>query len=198
MGIRKEQAEQTKQAIMAAFLELIQEKSLAEIKISDITAKANVSVGTYYYHFKEKSECIKEIIYSIDRKLREKLLIMEKQTLKADLLLYINRLCFEYEDELGLNAAVNVNQCQMQFESDFFMKVDSPVNNHIYAILDAHKKSECADEVIEELTLYLGNIIRGTVYSWCLLRGKMNLQQTLWDIVNSYMKEEPKFIYFSL
>lgn len=196
MSKRKEQAEKTKQEIVTAFLSLIQEKSLDNIKITDVCKKAEVSVGTYYYYFKDKKECIREIIYELNEKLTSQMQMLEKRTLKSSLFMYIELLCKEIEEEIGLNAAVNINQCQMEFESEFFLNVQGPFSCHIYQILDVYKNDSVKDKVLEEVTRDLSNMIRGSVYSWSLLRGKMDLKNTLKNMMISYMEEAPEFQVF--
>ena len=41
----------TKQAIMNAFLRLLEEKSLAKITVQEIITECQISRNTFYYHF---------------------------------------------------------------------------------------------------------------------------------------------------
>jgi len=53
----------TKQAIVAAFKELMKEKSFDKISISDITSRSYFNRQTFYYHFQDKYELMNYIYY---------------------------------------------------------------------------------------------------------------------------------------
>lgn len=62
----------TRQSIKNALLELIKEKNINEISVTDLTTKADINRGTFYLHYTDKYDLINqmenEIIQSIEMK----------------------------------------------------------------------------------------------------------------------------------
>ena len=54
--------EATRQALLSAASELFAEKGMDLTTIDDITVRADVAKGTFYYHFKNKNRLIKELM----------------------------------------------------------------------------------------------------------------------------------------
>lgn len=50
----------TKKAIRNAFLELLEEKDFDDITVRDLTTRADINRGTFYVHYKDKHELMKE------------------------------------------------------------------------------------------------------------------------------------------
>ncbi len=55
---QKRMSDNTKEKIVQAFKELLEEKEYSKITISDITEKCNISRQTFYYHFKNVFDMI--------------------------------------------------------------------------------------------------------------------------------------------
>ena len=55
---RKEQAQQTEQAILQAAMELSRHKSFDKVSVRDICQKAGITTGAFYHHFKSKDEML--------------------------------------------------------------------------------------------------------------------------------------------
>lgn len=63
MPTKKEQAAQSRQRLIDAAKELMSQKDYDQIKITDITAAAGLSAGSFYHYFQTKSD----IIYAVER-----------------------------------------------------------------------------------------------------------------------------------
>ena len=61
---RKEQAQQTEQAILQAAMELARENSFDKVSVRDICQRAGITTGAFYHHFRSKevpvSTCVKD------------------------------------------------------------------------------------------------------------------------------------------
>lgn len=51
----------TKESIKNAFLELIKEKNINEISVTDLTTKADINRGTFYLHYTDKYDLINQL-----------------------------------------------------------------------------------------------------------------------------------------
>ena len=52
---RKEQAQQTEQAILQAAMELARENSFDKVSVRDICQRAGITTGAFYHHFRSKA-----------------------------------------------------------------------------------------------------------------------------------------------
>lgn len=57
--------ERTREAINATLVNLVNAKSLDEIKVSDICAPNNLAVGAFYFHFKGKDDALDQLATSV-------------------------------------------------------------------------------------------------------------------------------------
>ena len=55
---RKEQAQQTEQAILQAAMELARENSFDKVSVRDICQRAGITTGAFYHHFRSKEDLL--------------------------------------------------------------------------------------------------------------------------------------------
>lgn len=63
----------TKQVIKETFIELVEQKGYNNVSVTDITSKANINRNTFYLHYENKDDLIKNIIYESANNLDESL-----------------------------------------------------------------------------------------------------------------------------
>ena len=81
MTTRDIQREETKKRIYDVAFKLFDEFGYDKVKVSDIAKAANVSVGSVYYHYKNKEAIIDYGYYEFDQMLKE---AYEKQTFNSE------------------------------------------------------------------------------------------------------------------
>src|SRR5271166_2773805 len=59
----------TRARLLSAGKEIFEEDGLLEARISDITARAHVSHGTFYTYFTSKQEMFREVALKVDKEL---------------------------------------------------------------------------------------------------------------------------------
>lgn len=186
---RQLQAENTKKRIVAHYLDIIRERPASEVKISELCKRANISVGTYYYYYKDKDSVIRDIYYHIDERFIE-----IYKTLRADshvgrILEYITYTGKEAQNYYGLRAATTIYQLQMKIEGSFFLDITRPFSQNLCKLLNG---AIAAGELrpgldIRATTLDLLCIFRGIIYSWCLLKGEFDVENMIHTTVAAYM-----------
>ena len=75
--------QRTRQALFAALMELLMEKSYAEITVSDITERANVGRATFYLHYKDKDDLLASNLEALFAEVAERVRPLLKQSLLA-------------------------------------------------------------------------------------------------------------------
>lgn len=86
-------AERTRTAIKSAVLELLRERPLKDIALNEICARAGITQGALYFHFKNKDAAIDETISDVAARFRDRLLAIEEET---DLYRFIYRIVREF------------------------------------------------------------------------------------------------------
>lgn len=187
---RQLQAEETKKQILLCYLDMIREKSADEIKVSELCRKANVSVGTYYYYYKSKDNIIRDIYYHIDDRFNEVYQTLTAGSYVDRILEYITHTGDEAQNYYGLRATTTIYQLQMNVEGSFFLDTSRPFSQNLSDLLTkAIKAGELQESLdIHSTVLDLLSIFRGTVYSWCLLKGELDIKGTIHTIVTAYMQ----------
>lgn len=59
----------TQSQLKAAIVELLHEQSIGAIRIQDVTERANLGVGTFYVHFKDKEDIIWAVLLDVAKDL---------------------------------------------------------------------------------------------------------------------------------
>ena len=91
MTTRDIQREETKKRIYDVAFKLFDEFGYDKVKVSDIAKAANVSVGSVYYHYKNKEAIIDYGYYEFDQMLKE---AYEKQSFA------LNEQCLREKNEI--------------------------------------------------------------------------------------------------
>lgn len=191
---RQIQAEETKRQILLCYLEMIREKPIDDIKISELCKKANISVGTYYYYYKNKENIIRDIYYHIDNRFDKIYQSLSAKSYTERIQEYLTHTGDEALNYFGLQATTTIYQLQMNVEGDFFMDTTRPFSlNLIKLLTSAIEAGELPAGInIQSTVLELLSIFRGIVYSWCLLKGEFNIVETISTVVAAYMQNLKK------
>lgn len=64
-GRAASKGERTREAINATLVELVNSRSLDEIRVSDICAPSHLAVGAFYFHFKSKDDALDQLATSV-------------------------------------------------------------------------------------------------------------------------------------
>lgn len=191
---RQVQAEETKRQILLCYLEMIREKPMDEIKISELCKKANVSVGTYYYYYKNKENIIRDIYYHIDNRFNDIYQSLTAESYVERILEYLIHTGDEALNYYGLQAATTIYRLQMNVEGEFFMDTSRPFSMNLMNLLTgAIEAGEIPTDIdIRSTVLELLSIFRGIVYSWCLLKGEFDIVETISTVSAAYMQNLKK------
>lgn len=181
----KEEAEQTKQAIMTSALELFYEKGFARSTFDEIAKRINLTKGAVYWHFRNKADLLAELM-------RQKFLA-HKNKIKSDGCT-ANSIADirEHFKNVALSIENDADFCRFLFFVVFQMEWSEGVSNRVFGqIADIteytwnilkerltflQKNGEIpADTNIENLTILISCLWRGAVDSYISKRYPMSL-----------------------
>lgn len=183
------QAIQTKKKISRTCSELLRQKSWDEIKVTDICSHAGISVGAFYYHFKNKSAILSTIDermdhYFYDHVLPDCLLMPPEQGLfeymssQTQFYVPVGTEMFKtlYKAQLD-----NVNYVE-ELDTRYFIK-------GIYALLERAKQENCLAEGadLEFLVHQILSVNYGIYYFWCLMGDKIDIDTYAKTILRQYL-----------
>jgi AcrR family transcriptional regulator len=180
---RQEQALQTKRNLYCAALELIKEKHFDKISIEEISKKAGVSVGSFYYYFGSKEEIYINLFKQMDEHLYGSGQTKDEAGHVQDRVLDFFVQFARHTAELG----VHLNKQLYQANNKLLTCKGSHMRKRLRElIVRGQAKNEWAHgRNEEEIADYLLMMARGIVFDWCLHDGGYQLE----EVMLRYMRE---------
>jgi AcrR family transcriptional regulator len=83
MAITRTQKSERRRSLIQAATEAMSELGVAESRLSDIAARANISAGQVLYYFESKSDLLLQALYAIERDLRDDVLTVTRKMIST-------------------------------------------------------------------------------------------------------------------
>lgn len=181
MGKRQDAALETRQKIIQAVRDLLQEKNANGINIEEITQRAGVAKGSFYTHFKRKEDVISVIAMDCYNTIRESVL----------------RSNTEVCEQIGgylLESAKVIERTTLQIAQNWMKSVTAPLpgetggiekyrfdtDNLLEMLHRAVQSGELRpDTPCERLVQSIMNSYYGAVAIWCITSGEADLIQNI-------------------
>lgn len=167
------QSRKTKYKIFDTSIKLFTKHGFENVTIKDITNAANVSVGSFYNHFKSKQDVLLEKYRIADELFKE--FVSEgipgsnnKEKIKSYMLYYI---------EFVLTEPFDFTCILYTPSNTLFLRENRFMQTLLNPILeDAMNKGEFVSDLsIKEINEYLFLSMRGLIFHWCLHSGSFDL-----------------------
>ena len=172
---RQLQAEQTKDNLFIAAVELLTEKDFDDITIRDIVARAQVSIGTFYNYYSTKIEVFYETYRIADLYFTETVAPLLSQGTVLERIMAFFDYYAHYSSDL---TDMRMTKLLYNPDNTFFSR--DPHQGMVGVLIGILQQGleegalaggESADEIAE----YLMIAIRGLVYNWCTCNGSYDL-----------------------
>jgi len=196
MTTRDIQREETKKRIYDVAFKLFDEFGYDKVKVSDIAKAANVSVGSVYYHYKNKEAIIDYGYYEFDQMLKE---AYEKQTFNSEREAILFLIDFQIKDvflDIGLKMTTICFKNQINAENTYLHSDERYLYQKLLENLNniQHMNKEHAAKMMLRIS-------RGSIYDWCCHNGSYDLIEAVHEeisIVLDYigLYERRKSFYF--
>ena len=181
MNNRDIQREKTKRKIYDVAFTLFDQYGYDKVKVSDIAKEAGVSVGSVYYHYKNKEAIIDYGYYEFDLLLKD---IYEKQSFKSSREAILFLIGYQIKmtiERLGLKRASICFKNQMNSENTYLYSND----RYLYQkLLDNLNKQELKALDSEHVAKMILRISRGSIYDWCCHEGNYDLKEAVLEEVS--------------
>lgn len=186
---RKEQAIQTRKKILDVCTEILSKHSFDEMNIAMICKQADISVGAFYHHFKNKSDIIIELYRDIDAYFMDAILqkCIASEPIEA-IILYLCEQC-HYAETIGIDSVKNIYKAQIDNGNDFFASHDRGLPDGLRKLILRAKDEGLLteDTDIEALLDQLLILSRGVIYYWCIKAGAIDMTSYVRYMSGTYL-----------
>lgn len=188
---RSVQTQNTKEKIYKAAVEIMKEKGYEYLSISNICKVANISNGTFFYHFKTKEDLLSYY-------LRERFIkYRETHNFKVDGLPFDEKIIAYYKCYTSY-----VQENGIEFISNYYTPKNSALNTRVYHEDNPQLIYEfvrcCLNEAEEKCLIkseyssifYAETccmIIKGIVFEWALSNGNVDMHQMIDIILRTFL-----------
>ena len=174
---RKEQAQQTEQAILQAAMELSRKHSFDKVSVRDICRKAGITTGAFYHHFHSKEELLSRGFSPLDRYMEEALAGYEAESPPQQLWRILSAYATFTEGQ-GWELVARYYQRRLDYPDDASSM--DPSRYTLRAMLECLRQAEAEGTLlpgrsIEWTVDFLFRHFRGVVIDWVLHRGSYPL-----------------------
>ena len=179
MTTRDIQREETKKRIYDVAFKLFDEFGYDKVKVSDIAKAANVSVGSVYYHYKNKEAIIDYGYYEFDQMLKE---AYEKQTFNSEREAILFLIDFQIKDvflDIGLKMTTICFKNQINAENAYLYCDERYLYQKLLENLNniQHMNKEHAAKMMLRIS-------RGSIYDWCCHNGSYDLIEAVHEEIS--------------
>jgi TetR/AcrR family transcriptional regulator, fatty acid metabolism regulator protein len=177
MTRRKNQAMQTKQKIFSAAMSIMQKQGFEETTIEQICKKANVSIGTFYIHYKSKHDVLFEIYQLADQYFED---VVEPELEPLELKEKILRFFVHYA-WYNISTGLDFVKHLYGSENKLFVAQDRYMHRLLHMILVAAEQAGKikSDMPLHEIEQFIFMMARGIVCDWCVYDGEYDLEKKM-------------------
>lgn len=172
---RQLQAEQTKDKLFHAAVELLTEKDFDDITIRDIVARAQVSIGTFYNYYSSKMEVFYETYRIADQYFAETVAPLLVQGTALERIMAFFDYYAHYSSDL-----TDLRMTKLLYNPDNPLFSRDPHQGMVGVLIGIIQQglddgTLSRGDTAEEIAEYLMISIRGLVYNWCTRDGTYDL-----------------------
>lgn len=163
---QQEKAALSRQKLIDVAAKLFREKTIDEVGVREIAAAADVTTGTFYYHFKSKDDILDKVYLDRDAEFGTILDALAEHAPETESIITF------FRDELA--ATVEKDGVDFTLHRMFLMRKKSTDINRLYqGMLHLTEAVQWAGGFdakysCDEITKALFLMFRGVVYDWCI------------------------------
>lgn len=174
----------TKKSIKQALLELISEKDVSDITISELVEKANVSRKTFYLHYKSITEILEEVEQDLIDLLAESVMKDKTVGFRVRLINFIKKITNLIQEDVYYYSLI----ARSSYSKNLFKNIDRIINNEL---LDALDNEAQLDPIKKQcLISFIIGGITNTIISWVNIDEDLkieDLSNLMFEFINNNM-----------
>ncbi len=176
---RQIQAAQTKEKIYKTAFALMGKKGFNNISIEDISQKAGVSVGSFYYYYKSKNDILYEVYTRADDYFRIMITKLKTDNSLDRIVEY-----FQIYARYLMQSNIEFTKHLYSTENKFFLNKNRFMLTALQEIIkEGQEKGEITLDIQpKEIADYLFLVARGVIFDWCLQEGEYNVEDKIKEL----------------
>ncbi len=170
-------ARDTRLKIYQAAWKLIGEEGFERVSVDRICAQAGVAKGSFYHHFKSKSDLIIEGYALCDQYFDEKVAGKFVAVKAPDRIVEFVAHQMLYAVDMGIDLIRQVYKAQIEFGTRFFVSAERSLPRILRAlVIEGQASGELRSDLeADYIVAFILRFSRGTIYDWCLREGAYDL-----------------------
>lgn len=185
---RQKQALATKQKIFTCAVSLFAQKAYENVTVQDICTEAEVSVGSFYHHFKSKENILDEGYRLFDQN-SERVWEAGHPDSPLESIRFLILEQAKSMEHMGVTAALQYFKNQLSSGEKYILNPDRFFYQKLlYSVKNAVSSNLLTGDT-EVITEDMLGITRGIIYDWCLHEGSYALgerSQRMVDMIFHY------------
>lgn len=181
----------TKSRIIDAAITLITEKGADSVTVRNVCAAADLSIGTFYHHFRDKDDLL---MYFLRESSFEEYALETELSQIADRISELYMHLIDRYLELGESfmksfySTDNHSLSAYMGEKDGTFPPDTVMARSEKELLAAMKAGYIKDGTdIHAVCMDICTIVKGCVFEWCLSDGKAEIKASVYRIIDHYL-----------
>jgi AcrR family transcriptional regulator len=178
---RKEQAQKTRQRLFDAAMYLFDKRGYDRVTVEEICAKAGVSKGAFYTHFKSKDQVVLDTFLKADGYYEEVFPLLEQENAYRDKVIAFARAALSNIEKTGVMVMRISYYGQIapgQKRAAIASRGRSLYRLAEKLVSEGQEKGEVRTDIPSGMIAEnIIHAIRGVVYDWCQQNGKFDLQE---------------------
>ncbi|RNM05029.1 TetR/AcrR family transcriptional regulator [Dickeya undicola] len=172
----------TRKKLYESALRLMEDMAIDDITISHICTNAGVSVGSFYRHFKTKTDIFVEMYEQADTYFLDKYRSQHLTATTRERILEFFDTYSQYQLKIGLQTVKQLYTCN----NKLFIMRGRNMQKMLQRIIENGQESGDIDNTdsAENITQYLFISARGLIYNWCLHDGGFDLREGMRNYMN--------------
>lgn len=170
---------QTRSRIVAASWELFYENGYDNTTVDDILARAGVSKGSFYHHFRGKDALLSSLSTLFDEKYEELIAHMDPGLSTFDQLIYLNHeLLFMIENSVPMELLAQLLSTQLVTNSEKCLMDQSRYYFRMLRRLfsEGQRSGELRSDIsVSDMVRSYALLERALLYDWCICGGNYSL-----------------------
>lgn len=188
INTRDEQYNQTHLLIYNTFHALLQDNPFEKITVRQICTACDISIGSFYHHYKNKDEIIESGYSLFDEAIKEIVLNKKSYSNTEEKLLFLFELELDMIGQQGYASAGALFGNQLTYQNPYILDEERFFFYELVATAQKYIEEKNMQADPKKMIRRLLRVSRGSIYDWCLHKGDYPLVEETLPIIKTLLE----------
>lgn len=188
INTRDEQYNQTHLLIYNTFHALLQDNPFEKITVRQICTACDISIGSFYHHYKNKDEIIESGYSLFDEAIKEIILNRKSYSNTEEKLLFLFELELDMIGQQGYASAGALFGNQLTYQNPYILDEERFFFYELVATAQKYIEEKNMQADPKKMIRRLLRVSRGSIYVWCLHKGDYPLVEETLPIIKTLLE----------